>query len=138
MFLWKLFYIFLALKPTITLGLTLKNPKPQRIFSQKEDGEAKIKFNWEMNSGGNYFLEFSLDDQFESVLESRKISSLPYIWKTDITGHVWWRVSLFDENKNLLERSKKRRLTNIPFTNTFTLSPTWWIYLFYEVICNRM
>ena len=45
---------------------------------------------------------------------SKKVSKLPYFWETDITGHVWWRVSAYDKNHKLLERSKIRRLTIAP------------------------
>ena len=71
MFHWKILYLF-SLDADDNLGSNIKKSKPRRIFSQKAEGEAQIKFNWEMKSKGDYFLEFSLDDQFESVLESRR------------------------------------------------------------------
>ena len=122
MFLSRIIILCFALLPTATYSLTLKNPKSRGLFSQKEEGEARIKFNWKMKSKGDYFLEFSLDDKFQRVLVSKKIASLPYIWKTDITGHVWWRVSLFDKNKKLLERSKIRRFTIAPPAPSVDLS----------------
>ena len=110
----KLISLYLALSTFQARALTLKRPQPSKIYTQRDEGIARIRFNWQTKIKNTVYLEFSLDKQFERVLISRKVDSLPYIWQTDVTGHVWWRVSIFDDNKNLLERSEVRRFTITP------------------------
>jgi len=95
-----------------TVPLAVTRPEPVVYISPVNgstlsNSAGSVRFAWKDNSAiGYYLFEISYDADFKKVIDSAKIAAQSYTLQQNLSGKIYWRVSIIDKNGSNIAKGR--------------------------------